>query len=210
MRKTDVPLLHEYNISYDSRELFLITDDEINATLAGQFLKNLRILEHSNKPIIIHQFNVGGDWSAGMAIYDAILHSPCKFVFVCYGYAASMGSVIPQAVANKGYRITLPNCEWLIHEGEISLESNSRSATSQIEQNTRVLNKMYEIYAGVCQNGEFFQGDKLPKIKSYLKRKLSSKEDWWLTGQEAVHYGFADAVLGSKDYETIDKIKGYL
>lgn len=69
---------------------------------------------------------------------------------------------------------------------------------------------MYEIYSNACKSGEFFKEDKVPKIKSYIKRKLSIKEDWILDSSQSVYYGFADAVLGSKHYETLDKIRGYL
>ena len=48
------------------------------------------------------------------------------------------------------------------------------------------------------------------QCRSYLKRKLKAKEDWWFTAKEAVSYGFVDGVFGSGKYSTLDKIKSLL
>ena len=206
----DIHMSHEFGLSADTRDIFLY--DEIDSEIAMTFIKNMKILDsRSNKPITIHQYSVGGDWSAGMAIYDCIFFSCSPVLFVTYGYAASMGSVIPQSVKpGRGYRITNPNCDWLIHEGHVNIEQTNRAAISMLEANKIATEKMYNIYVSVCKNAEFFKNEKESKIRAFLKRKLTSKEDWWMTSEEAVHYGFSDAVLGSKDYETIEKIKGYL
>ena len=206
----EVQLMHEFGVSLEAREIYL--HDEIDSTVAMNFIKNMRALDaRSQKPIVIHQYSVGGDWSAGMAVYDTIFFSCSPIVFISHGCAASMGSVIPQAVRpGKGYRITNPNCDWLIHEGSISMEHTNRAANSYAEANKLATEKMYNIYSGVCTRGEHFKGDKESKIKAFLKRKLSSKEDWWISSVEAVYYGFTDAILGSNEYETIEKIKGYL
>lgn len=204
-----IELVHQYNICLDTRDIFLY--DEINCDSAMSFIKNARLLDdRTNKPITIHQHSIGGDWTAGMAIYDCIISLSCPILFITYGFAASMGSVIPQAVYGKGLRITHKNCEWLIHEGSISLEGTNRGVVSQVEANNRLTSTMYDIYANVCKKSEYFTGEKESKVKAFLKRKLSSKEDWCISGQDAVSYGFADAVYGSEGYETIETIKGLL
>lgn len=99
--------VHDTSLIMESREIFLrggSSQDEpaINHIVAEKFLINLRILEQSGKdPVIIHQQTVGGDWHSGICIYDAIKNSPCKFVFICHGICASMGSIIAQAPFNK-------------------------------------------------------------------------------------------------------------
>lgn len=205
----DIDLIHEYNVSIESREIFLIPDDEIEQKTAANFIKNLRVLECKKAPIVVHLNSIGGDRIAGMAIYDALINSICPIIIIGSGIVASAASIILQA-ATPGYRIITKNCELGIHEGAVSLESNPKSAISQIDANNRIVNNMYDIYVAACSHGEFFKEDKPPKIKSYLKRKLSIKEDWYLDSIESVYYGFADAILGDKDYETIDKIKSYL
>lgn len=206
----EVQLMHEFGVSLEAREIFLY--DEVDSTMAMSFVKNMRALDaRSQKPIVIHQYSTGGDCYAGMMIYDSIFFSLSPIVFITYGCAASMGSIIPQAVRpGRGYRISAPNCVWLIHETSVYLEHSSKGAISYIEANKILQDDIYKIYVDRCKNAEYFKGEKDSKIRATLKRKLSSKDDWWLTSVEAVQYGFCDAILGSKEYETIEKIKGYL
>lgn len=212
MTLENVQTVHEYGINEESREIFLfnptdIQDNSINHVTADNFIKNLTLLDKINKPITIHQYSLGGDWQAGMAIYDAIRSSQCQFLFITYGFAASMGSIIPQAVYGKGLRITQPYCEWIIHEGSLDIGGSNKGVQSRIEANNKNTAQMYDIYSNVCKDGVFFKGESISKIKSYLRRKLTAKEDWWISAQEAVDYGFADIVIGSKGYENIKKIK---
>ena len=121
-----------------------------------------------------------------------------------------MGSIIPQAILNKGIRLTHRNCDWLIHEGDLYLEGIPTQAKSNLDY--LELNKatMYDIYTNACLNGLFFENYNKSKTKAYLKRKIREKTDWCLSGEEAVKYGFVDAILGTEGYEDIKTIKTYL
>ena len=189
---------HDYGLLTQSREIFLGGgDDGLESKDACTFIKNLTMLESIGKdPIIIHQYSEGGCQNAGFAIYDAIKASPCKFLFMCYGYAASMGSIIPQAVFGKGLRVTHPNCEWIIHEGSCEFDGTTKQFLSSAEALKRTKNLMYDIYAKACRRGSYFRGKQADEIKNILKRRLNSKEDWTLYGAEAVKYGFADVLFG--------------
>lgn len=204
-KNEDIFNIHDYNINVQAREIFLY--DEIDCDSAMKFIKNLKLLEKiSSKPITIHQYSTGGEWASGMAIYDAIYFSSCPFLFLTYGCAASMGSVIPQAVLNKGYRVTTPNCDWLVHEGYIAVDNTVRAVSSLVDADKRTKSKMYDIYTECFAGGEYFKDQPPKKIRSYIRSKLATKEDWYLTSEEAVYYGLADAVLGSQGYETINSI----
>ena len=208
---------HEHDILVLSREIFLQGDinDEygedagIKSAVSNRFLKNLQILESiDDKPIIIHQHSVGGEWESGMMIYDAIQQSRSSFIFVCHGIAASMGSIIPQSIYKKGIRLTMPNCYWLIHEGEQSISGTTKQVQSYCEFTRLSRSQMYNIYSEVCfETGERFKGMSKAKAKSWIRRKLESKEDWWLTAEDAVTYGFVDGVVGSKKYKSITDVK---
>ena len=128
---------HDNDIIISSREIFLhghIEEGEdlgIDSLISINFLKNLQILDSiNNNSIIVHQQSIGGEWESGMMIYDAIQQSPSSFIFICHGVAASMGSIIPQAVYQKGLRLTMPNCYWLIHEGEQSISGTTKQVKS--------------------------------------------------------------------------------
>jgi len=161
----------------------------------------------SDSPIIFHLCSGGGSWHDGMAIYDCIKHSSCSFIVLCYGIAASMGSLIPQAAWPKGKRISMPNCDWMIHEGYLELSGSHRQVISSATWDNKSKNFMYNVYTDVCEStGGYFEGKTRNQIKSYLKRKLDSKEDWWMSSDDALLYGFVDNIIGNEDVENVDKI----
>ena len=217
MKKTTndlIEICHDYNLILDSREIFIHgydTDDSgTDHRMATTFIKNLRILERSSEPIIIHSYNIGGEWSCGMAIFDCIKHSPCSFIFICHGIAASMGSIIPQAVLGKGYRISMPMVDWLLHEGDLHLQGIHTQVKSNLDYINLNNHTMYEIYTDCCINGTFFESYSRSKVKAFLKRKIREKTDWCIGAKEALDYGFVDGIFGEKGFETVDKIKSYL
>jgi len=195
-----------------TREMFLLPleseDSEIITKTATHFLKNLRLLEAESKnPIVLHSFSLGGDWYDGMVIYDAIKYSTCKFVIISYGIAASMASLIPQAVFPQGKRITMPNCDWMIHEGYTATQGTYRQVLSGAQWDTILRSRTYQMYTEPCmKTGEFFKDKKQSQVKSYIKRKLESKEDWWMSSEDSIKYGFCDHIVGEKGMETVDKI----
>ena len=195
-----------------TREMFLLPleseDSEVVTKTATHFLKNLRLLESDSKnPIILHSFSLGGDWYDGMVIYDAIKYSACKFVVISYGIAASMASLIPQAAYHEGKRISMPNCDWMIHEGYSATQGTYRQVLSGAQWDTIQRSRTYQMYTEPCmQTGEFFNNKKQSQVKSYIRRKLESKEDWWMSSEDSIKYGFCDHIVGEKGMETVDKI----
>ena len=195
-----------------TREMFLMPldseDSEISTKTATHFLKSLRFLEADSKdPIVLHSFSVGGNWYDGMVIYDAIKYSPCPFISISYGIAASMASLIPQAVFPRGKRITMPNCDWMIHEGYRATEGTYRQVLSGAQWDTILRSRTYQMYTEPCMTtGQFFKDKKQSQVKSYIRRKLESKEDWWMSSDDSMKYGFCDHIVGDKGMETVDKI----
>jgi len=213
-KKPTITEAHDNCVIAPTREIFLHNhfeeeDPGIDYRASTKFLTNLRILESENhKPIIIHQHSTGGEWHAGMAIYDAIKWSPCNFIFICHGICASMGSLIAQAPLGKGVRVSMPNCDWLIHDGSCCVEGTYKQAFSMYEFEKKILERSYEIYAEACEkSGEYFRGSKNISAKKFIKRQLNSKEDWWITSNDAVYYGFADGVFGEKGFDSLEEIK---
>tara|TARA_R110000751_G_scaffold91721_1_gene179829 strand:- start:1336 stop:2001 length:666 start_codon:yes stop_codon:yes gene_type:complete len=195
-----------------TREMFLVPLDseepEIVTKTATRFLTSLRLLEADSKnPIVLHAFSTGGDWYGGMVIYDAIKYSSCNFVIISYGIAASMASLIPQAVYPHGKRITMPNCDWMIHEGYISTQGTYKQVLSGAQWDQTLRSRTYKMYTYPClATGEFFKGKKISQVESYIKRKLEAKEDWWMSSEDSIKYGFCDHIVGEEGFETVDKI----
>lgn len=204
----DLTDIYDNNLSVSTREIYVCGQEgEVDEKLAMGFLKNLRVLENrSNDPIVIHQYSIGGDWNAGMAMYDAIRNSSCQFVYICYGIAASMGSIIPQAVLGKGVRLTTENCEWLIHDGSSNVSGTHKQVVSNVNHTKIALKTMYDMYTNACTNGEFFADKTNNQVKKYIQNQLNTKEDWIFNGRDAVWYGFADGVLGDEGYKDVLRI----
>ena len=155
--KSIVSEAHEYDVIVATREIFLHSyydgeeDAGIEYRVANKFLKNLKVLESiSSEPIIVHQHSVGGEWDCGMVIYDGLVATSCPIVFICHGVAASMGSMIPQAVYKKGLRLTMPNCCWLVHEGYEETSGTVKQFNSYHEFSKSTMVQLYDIYCDRC------------------------------------------------------------
>ena len=206
---------HLYNILLDTREIFLHSCFDVEEEggtdfrMANMFLKNLRLLEsNGNGPITIHQHNFGGSVDCGFLIYDIISNSSCHIIIIMHGTACSMGSIIPQAADT---RVIMPNCSFMIHDGNTGIEQRLTHKQSQswaeIEEQER--NIMLDIYCDVCSSGSYFRQNQATKsaIKKFITDKMDQKADWWLSPSDVVYYGFADAIFGSAGYENIETIK---
>lgn len=205
--------IHDYNLDIVNRHIFLNNSpsvvDDINPgvehKMANMFIKNIRILDNlNNNPIIIHMHSIGGNWNDGMAIFDAISTCKSRVCIIVYGQAESMSSIILQAA---DCRIMMPNAYFMCHFGSSGHIGNYLDVQQSAAFEKRFTDKMFEIYTEVCANGKFFiEQNPLPspgKIKAFLKRKFK-EGDWYLDAEESVYYGFADGILGSKNYRSID------
>uniref|UniRef100_A0A6M3KUV2 Putative protease n=1 Tax=viral metagenome TaxID=1070528 RepID=A0A6M3KUV2_9ZZZZ len=208
--------LHEYNILLETKEIFLHgyigdTEDDpgIDYRSASNFIKNIKILESmDDKPIIVHQYSVGGSWECGMMMFDIINNSNLFIIFILHGVAASMGSIIPQAA---DLRVIMPNCCFMVHSGYtgINSELTMKQSRSWIEWERHITDSTFNIYAEKCQNGLFFteKQSTISDVKKYIKKQLDEREDWFLGSCEAVNLGFADGIYGQSGFEDINIIR---
>lgn len=196
---------HDYGANISSREIFLHnhyhSEDNQNPgveyRMANTFIKNLRALDiKNNNPITIHMQSVGGEWSDGMAIFDAISMCRSYVSIIVYGQAESMSSIILQAA---DYRYMTPNAHFMSHYGSTDINTDYLSAMCQAQYEKHTADIMFRIYAKRCVEGQFFK-DKFGKkptesqVRQFLIRKLKSG-DWYLNAEEAVYYGFADSIM---------------
>lgn len=215
-RSTVLYDLHEYGINEITRELFLhryihnesetAGDCGVDYRMAVTFIKNLGFLDGSKENIFVHMQSRGGDWNDGIAVYDAIKASIAPVTILAYAHARSMSSVILQAA---DVRVLMPNCDFVVHYGWTSRgEDRFTPVMNQMEHEKRLNDVMLGIYAGRCKDGKHFQTASRSQIMNYIKVQLQDKTDWIMSAKEAVMYGFADGVLGTKGFETIKKIRG--
>ena len=196
---------HSYGASLQSREIFLHNyfsgaEDEnpgVDYRMSTMFIKNIRALEKkSQDPITIHMNSIGGEWSDGMAIYDAISLSKCYITIIVYGQAESMSSIILQAADE---RIITPNSYFMIHYGSSDASGDYLNVQNLAKYEQAICDKMIDIYSQSCIGGKFFKdkyGTNVSSVKKFLHRKLK-QGDWYLDSQESVFYGFTDKVMQS-------------
>jgi len=98
----------------------------------------------------------------------------------------------------------------MIHYGSISLDSeHSKAAASSLKWNERECDKMIDIFTERCMQGEMAKSKNWKKMmaKKHIQSQLANQCDWILTAEEAVNYNFADGILGTKPYISIDSLK---
>jgi ATP-dependent protease ClpP protease subunit len=145
---------------------------------------------------------MGGDMSLGLGIYDAIKSSVSQTIMITCGMTASMGTVIAQA---PDIRLIYPSTVFLIHEGYISFEeTETKTAVSTIKSAKWYLQKLYDIYYSSCKSGKYFQSKTEKQVKSFLRKTLEKRSDWYLEADEVIKYGLADHILVS-DLDSILK-----
>ncbi len=206
---------HSYGVDIKHREVYLHghhglveEDPGVEYRMASTFIKNIRSLDLANKePIIVHMHSIGGNWGDGMAIYDAIILCQSYVTVVVYGQAESMSGIILQAA---DLRIMMPNAYFMAHYGSTDISGDYLTAHNEAKYDKVIAKRMFEIYSEQCVSGKFFKDHyKIPtaeKVNGFLRRQMKDG-DWYLTADESVHYGFADHVLTSSKYNSIDSLK---
>jgi len=148
----------------------------------------------------------GGIWEDGLGIYDTIVSSKAKIIILAYAKVESASSIIFQAAAK---RILMPNTHVLIHYGSLSIDNEHKAAMSSFQWSEKESNKMIDIFTARCLDSPMALEKNWKKmiIKKHIMSQLANKSDWILQAEEAVHYGFADGVLGDRKYPNIDYLK---
>ena len=208
--------IHNYNIDVENREIYLHsylngeTEASVDYRSTIVFEKNLRYLNLiSLEPIFVHMHLPGGDWQDCLGIYDAIKNSKAKVAVLAYSKVESSSSVLFQAA---DLRILTPNTNFLIHYGSISVDNEHKAALSMVQWSEKESEKMIDIFTERCISSKICKEKNWKKMiaRKHIVTQLATKRDWILTADEAVNYGFADGILGSKRYPNVDFIKNLL
>jgi ATP-dependent protease ClpP protease subunit len=200
-----VEAVHTWNIDIASRELYIVGESDsienedsepgVEYLMASRIIKNLRILSnYSQDPIVIHMKTCGGYWEEGMAMYDAIHQCECHVTILNYTHARSMSSIILQAA---DHRVMMPHSHFMFHYGTYGIDGDYQMAVSNMDKTKHDNNVMMDLYAKVLfESGkEMWEGLSEKQIKNRLERMVDKKRDVYLEAEEAVEWGFADAVF---------------
>ena len=198
-----VAQVHDYGINIRTREIFLTGymgdydgDPGTDYRSSQVFLKNLYLLEMLGRSkITVRMQLTGGDWPAGMAIFDAIRAAKSHIVIVSYAQASSMSGVILQA---GDERIMMPDTHFMLHHGYVGVDTTSMAASEAIKFNDHECERMLEIFAEKCIDGPYFKSRRwgTKKVAEYLDNEIRMRGDWFLPAEEAIVMGFADRIFG--------------
>jgi len=165
------------------RMLFLgsrIDEDTAHRVVAALFLLNA---EDPTEPIEIYINSAGGSVLDGLAIYDAMQAVEAPVATYCIGCALSMGAVL-LAAGTPGMRYATPNARIMIHEPV--LESASTGSLRAIEQTYQQMASFSRTLVDILSR---HTGQSRKRIQADMRRTR------WFTPQEALRYGFIDAII---------------
>ncbi len=153
-----------------------------NFIALDEFLDDLKEIENKAN-INVHINSVGGDFYAGLSIYNRLKALPGNITTINDGLAASAASIIFQAgntrKMNAGSNLMIHGVSALLFD-----YYNTEQLKAIIKQFTAHNNAAIGVYA-----------ERSGKTKEECKNFMSGET--WLTGQEAVDAGLADEVIDS-------------
>lgn len=165
------------------RVMFLTGDIDYGTAL--YFVQQIMFFaqEDITKPVKVFISSNGGAIEAGMVIYDAIRTTKLPLEMYCIGRAYSMAAVI--LAAGKHGRYILPHSRVMIHEpgADFQLQAKTSSLRAASEMMMSVKNEMDKIIAELT-------GHEVEEIT-----EITTKDRYY-TAEEAVEFGFVDAVKG--------------
>ena len=214
--ESDIVSIHNYSIDIPNREIYLhsyFSDGEeesgVDYRAAVMFHKNIRYLNLlSLEPILVHMHLPGGDWQDCLGIYDTIKSSKSRICIIASAKVESSSSVLLQAAH---LRILSPNTNFLVHYGSLSIDNEHKAALSMVQWSEKESEKMIDIFTEKCMNSKICKEKNWKRMmaRKHIVTQLATKRDWILTAEEAVDYGFADGILGSKKFPNIEYLKSY-
>ena len=195
---TLIDQVHDKDINLEKNEIFLVgiehasefEDPGIEYAMTNRFIRNMALVRDNPKPLLIHLKSVGGSCDEGMAMYDTIRAHPQPVTILAYAQATSMSSVVLQA-ANK--RVIMPNCYFMVHDGQWGFEGTVKEVASATEFSKRFQTKMMDIYVNSMRVKNVYKDDEERELK--LRGLMDKKGDVYMSPEQAVETGFADAIF---------------
>ena len=173
-----------YSRLLSERIIFLGT--EIDDGVANVIMAQLIHLESASPDLEISLYinSPGGAYSALTAIYDTMQFIRPDVATICIGQASSAAAVLLAAGA-PGKRSVLPHAKVLLHQPSSQARGTLPDLAVQAKEVARVRAEMDEILSR-------HTGHPAARIRQDTDRNIT------FSGQEAVGYGLADQVIGSR------------
>ncbi|CAN7691862.1 ATP-dependent Clp protease proteolytic subunit [Phyllobacterium sp. LjRoot231] len=169
------------------KERIIFITGPIEDGMATLICAQLLFLESENpkKVINIYINSPGGVVTSGMAIYDTMQFIRPAVATLCFGQAASMGSLLLTAGA-KDMRFVLPNARMMLHQPSGGFQGQASDIERHAQDIIKLKRRLNEIY--VKHTGRDYD-----TIERTLDR------DHFMTAQESLEFGLIDKVLESRE-----------
>ena len=168
-----------YTRMLKDRQIFVVGEvtTDMSLSVVAQMLY-LDSLNHEDITLVLN--SPGGSCMEGMAMIDTMYNIQSKTNVICFGLAASMGSLLLTAATGK--RQILPHGEVMIHNPSTQMSGQYLDLKNNMEHLERTRNTLFEIYQKKTKLTE-------KMLEDYLTK------DWWMTAEEALKYGVVDEIL---------------
>ncbi len=171
--------------------------DDVTSSLVNAQLLFLEA-ENPTKDIAMYINSPGGIVSSGLAIYDTMQYIRPKVSTLCFGQAASMGSLLLAAGA-AGMRFALPNARIMVHQPSGGYQGQASDIEIQAREILALRERLNRIYAK-------HTGQTLERIEKSLDR------DTFMTAEAAKEFGIIDEIQAHRprpedDAKNVEKMR---
>ncbi len=165
-------------------------DDGISSLICAQLL----FLESENpkKDISLYINSPGGVVTSGLAIFDTMNYIQPDVATLCFGQAASMGSLLLTAGA-KGKRYCLPNARVLIHQPLGGVQGQASDIEIHAKEILELKQRLQKIY-----------GEKTGQPIDILEKAMD--RDNFMSAQKAQEFGLIDHVVEHRPVPSEEKL----
>jgi ATP-dependent Clp protease protease subunit len=174
-----------YSRLLKERIIFVVgpVDDNMSTLICAQLL----FLESENpkKDISMYINSPGGIVTSGLAIYDTMQYIRPDVSTVCFGQAASMGSLLLTSGA-KGKRYSLPNSRIMLHQPSGGFQGQATDIEIHAKEILDLKARLNEIY-------QTHTGKPLKEIEKALER------DNFMRPNDAMDFGLIDHVVDKRE-----------
>ena len=169
------------------KERIVFLGTPIDDTVASVIIAQLLFLEAENSEKDIHLYinSPGGIVTSGLAIYDTMQYIKPDISTVCFGQAASMGSLLLTSGA-KGKRYSLPNSRIMLHQPSGGFQGQATDIEIHAKEILDLKSRLNEIY-------NMHTGKPIKDIEKALER------DNFLKPEDAKNFGLIDHVVDKRD-----------
>lgn len=180
-----------YSRLLKERIIFLVGPVEDN--MASLINAQLLFLESENpdKEIFMYINSPGGVVTAGLSIYDTMQYIRPKVSTLCFGQAASMGSLLLTA-GEPGMRYCLPNSRIMIHQPSGGFQGQATDIEIHAKEILSLKARLNQIYVK-------HTGQKLSTVEKNMER------DNFMSAETAKEFGLIDHIVEKRGEVMEDK-----